>query len=104
MTPHSHTHGVCGGLVGDTSLTSPMPGIGPERAKNGVGGRLASDSGGVGCSENGVLGPSRLTCGDLALQFASYCKEVLDSCAHNEPGRAFILRRYRDKGALLRFP
>jgi hypothetical protein len=55
VTPHSHTHGVCGGLVGDTSLTSPMPGIGSERAKNGVGGRLASDSGGVGCSENGVL-------------------------------------------------
>ena len=47
---------------------------------------------------------SRLRCGNMALQFASYRNEVLDSCAHNEPGTAFILRRYRDKWAVVRFP
>ena len=39
----------------------------------------------------------------LRFQFTNHRQEMLDSCAHNEPGIASILRTKREKRALLRF-
>src|SRR2546425_4391007 len=39
----------------------------------------------------------------ISFQFADHRQEMLDSCAHNEPGIASILRTNSDKRAQLRF-